>query len=324
LAPGIKTYLSLLQRIPLISSDPYMKATTFEFLHSFDGIRIRSGFWETDHRECRGTVVLLGGRAEFIEKYRETIQDLMGRGFDVFSMDWRGQGLSDRILGNVTKGYVESYEHYIRDLQLYIETFVSHRCRRPLMVMAHSMGASIVLLFLKRFSHLVDSGILMSPMIDVRTKPFPYAVAKWCSRLLVRMGKGEVAIPSFQRNDSFLGPFRQNWLTGDPARFKRTQRLLKHNPRLSVNTVTFRWLLETFAALDHFREPGFCESIDTPLLLVAAGRDRVVSNEAIAWLVEKLPHGRMITLAEARHEILQERDGVRGQFWRAFDRFVQR
>ena len=301
-----------------------MEPTTFEFLQTFDGIRIRSGFWETDHPRCRGTVVLLGGRAEFIEKYAETIDELMGRGFDVFSLDWRGQGLSDRMLDDANKGYVESYEHYIQDLKHYFDTIVLERCRRPLLVMAHSMGASITLHFLKRFSGVVDQAVLMSPMVDVRTKPMPYPVAKWCSRLLVRMGKGDAAIPSFQRNDSFFRPFHRNWLTGDPDRFKRIQRLLKHNPRLSVNAVTFRWLLETFATLEQFRQPDFCKTIATPLLLVAAGRDRVVSNEAIFRLSEKLPRCRLITLKGARHEILQEQDGVREQFWQAFDLFVHR
>ncbi len=301
-----------------------MKTTTFEFLRAFDGIRIRSGFWRTDHSQCRGSVVLLGGRAEFIEKYGETIDELMGRGYDVFSLDWRGQGLSERMLDDATKGYVESYEHYVQDLRHYFDTIVLDRCRRPLMIIAHSMGASITLHFLKRFSGAVDQAILLSPMVGVHTKPIPYPVARWCSHLLVRMGKGDAAIPSIQRNDSFFRPFHQNWLTGDPDRFKRIQRMLKHNPRLSVNAVTFRWLMETFAALEQFRQPGFCKTIATPLLLVAAGRDRVVSNEAIYRLAEKLPHCRMITLAGARHEILQEQDGVRDQFWRAFDRFVRR
>ena len=246
----------------------------------------------------------------------------MGRGFDVFSMDWRGQGLSDRMLDDADKGYVETYDHYIQDLKLYLDTLVLDRCRRPLIIMAHSMGACIVLHFMKRFSNVADKGVLMSPMVDVRTSPFPHSIARWCSRLLVRIGKGDAVVPSFQRNDSFDLPFRRNWLTGDPVRFDRVQVLMKQNPRLSVGSVTFRWLMATFEALDHFRRPGFCDTITTPLLLVAAGRDRVVSNDAIYHLAGRLPIGRVVTLEGARHEILQEQDGVRDRFWQAFDRFV--
>ena len=40
----------------------------------------------------KGTVVVLQGRAEYIEKYFETVRDLRARGFAVATFDWRGQG----------------------------------------------------------------------------------------------------------------------------------------------------------------------------------------------------------------------------------------
>ena len=43
-------------------------------------------------------MVLLQGRAEFIEKYGETVGDLRARGFAVYALDWRGQGHSGRVL----------------------------------------------------------------------------------------------------------------------------------------------------------------------------------------------------------------------------------
>ncbi|MEJ2156361.1 MAG: alpha/beta hydrolase [Desulfobacteraceae bacterium] len=301
-----------------------MEKAAYDFLQTFDGLRIRWAYWRTGHMQRNGTVVLLGGRAEFIEKYEETVHDLGVRGFDVYAMDWRGQGLSERMLDDADKGFVETYEHYVRDLKDFLETIVLDRCPRPLILMAHSMGACIVLHFLERHRDIVDKGVLMSPMVDVRTNPMPYALAKWCSRQFVRLGRGDAAIPSLQRNDSYGRPFRSNWLTSDPARFRRVQAVLKKNPRLGVRLVTFSWLSATFAALDQLRRPDFCTSIQTPLLLVAAGNDRVVSNDAIRQLAGRLAHSRSMTIDGARHEILQERDGMRSRFWQAFDGFVGR
>ena len=52
----------------------------------------------------RGTVVLLTGRGEFIEKYAtEVVGELLERGFAVVALDWRGQGLSDRPLPSTTR-----------------------------------------------------------------------------------------------------------------------------------------------------------------------------------------------------------------------------
>ena len=57
------------------------------------GIRIRYARWDTTAERRIGTICLFQGRAEFIEKYFETITDLRRRGFAVATMDWRCQGL---------------------------------------------------------------------------------------------------------------------------------------------------------------------------------------------------------------------------------------
>ena len=51
----------------------------------------------------KGTVCVFPGRAEFIEKYFEVVRDLRARGFAVATIDWRGQGLSDRALPNAAR-----------------------------------------------------------------------------------------------------------------------------------------------------------------------------------------------------------------------------
>ena len=56
-----------------------------------DGALLRHAYWRTVKPPCKGTVVLLHGRAEFIEKYFETVTHLREAGFDVCTFDWRGQ-----------------------------------------------------------------------------------------------------------------------------------------------------------------------------------------------------------------------------------------
>jgi lysophospholipase len=57
-----------------------------------DRIVLRVARWHPEG-QARGTVVLAQGRAEFIEKYFETVAELLARGFAVVTFDWRGQGL---------------------------------------------------------------------------------------------------------------------------------------------------------------------------------------------------------------------------------------
>ena len=71
-------------------------------------------------RRSRGTVCLLQGRGEAIEKYFETVGDLRRRGFAVAIFDWRGQGGSDRRLRNPLKAHVDSFAEYDRDLEAFM------------------------------------------------------------------------------------------------------------------------------------------------------------------------------------------------------------
>ena len=68
--------------------------------------------------------------------------------------------------------------------------------------------------------------------------------------------------------------------------------------------------------------PGYAEAIVTPVLIVGAGRDRIVDVEAERTFAPRLPHGRYLELADAEHEILMENDDIRARFWKAFDEFV--
>jgi lysophospholipase len=299
-----------------------MGNTPFRFLQASDGIRLRYGFWPSTGEGHGGAVVVLGGRAEYMEKYIETVGEINTRGFDVFSLDWRGQGLSDRMLTDPTRGYVRTFAQYVADLKLFLDAIVTPGSRGPLILMAHSMGGTIVLHYLHQYPHGIDRAVLLSPMVSFRTKPIPFAIAKGYCRLQVKLGKAYRNIPSLHRNDSFRGAFAGNWLTHDAARFDRARQLLQENPRLLVEGVTYGWLAASFDAIDAMRKPGFAQHVQTPTLVVTAGKDKVVSNAATRRFVARLPAQRTICIEGANHEILQERDDMRAQFWRAFDRFI--
>ena len=110
-----------------------------------DGFPLRTAVWSAPPGAARGSVLLLQGRAEFIEKYGETVGDLRARGFAVYALDWRGQGRSGRVLKDPRKGHVVSYDDYLHDLDLFLERLVLPEAPRPIVVLAHSMGGHIVL-----------------------------------------------------------------------------------------------------------------------------------------------------------------------------------
>src|SRR5258707_12652544 len=98
-----------------ISANPVPEEGVTGPLKTRDGVSLRFARWAPPPGR-KGTVCLFQGRAEFIEKYFETVRDLRARGFAVATLDWRGQGLSERKLKNSRKGYVRNFDQYELDL----------------------------------------------------------------------------------------------------------------------------------------------------------------------------------------------------------------
>ena len=73
-----------------------------------DGVRLRLGYWPTT-TDVRGTIFLFPGRTEYIELQGRLACDLVARGFSVLTIDWRGHGLSQRLLDNSATLHVEAF-----------------------------------------------------------------------------------------------------------------------------------------------------------------------------------------------------------------------
>jgi len=293
------------------------------WLATRDGAKLRwlSNAFSVD--KPAATVVLLGGRAEFIEKHEESLQALANRNFRVYTMDWRGQGLSSRLLEDRHKGYIHSFSQYVADLDRFIQEVVLPRAARPVFFLAHSMGGHIVLRYLGEKRPPVSGAVLVSPMLDIRTFPLPRLLAGAFARMAVSFGLSAEYIPGDGPYNPDSKPFANNPLTSDWQQFMQERRKIAQNPDLALGGVTYGWLLQAFRSIDRLARPAFLQRIETPVLMVYGSRDRVVSAPAIQRACEKLSDCRCICLSRARHEILNEAGPIRRAFWREFDQWVQ-
>src|SRR6201988_471333 len=125
-------------------ANPIPEGAIVATVRAIDGVRLRTARW-TPPVATRGTVALLGGRAEFIEKYFQTIQDLLDRGFAVATMDWRGQGGSQRQLSNPRKGHIDDFSLYERDLDAFVSEGLGPSFPQPWFALCPSRGAATLL-----------------------------------------------------------------------------------------------------------------------------------------------------------------------------------
>ncbi len=161
-----------------IPANPVPDGAVAGVLKTRDGVSLRYARWPPPPGR-KGTVCLFQGRAEFIEKYFETVRDLRARGFAVATLDWRGQGLSDRALRNPHKGYVRSFSQYQIDLEAFVNEVVLPDCPPPVFALAHSMGATVLLRAAHAGQRWFDRMVLLAPMIALpglrRSRRIPLA-----------------------------------------------------------------------------------------------------------------------------------------------------
>lgn len=292
-----------------------------DWFYGAHGHRLRYGRLDGSDTGANKVVLLLNGRSEFLEKYVEVAEELVSRGYTVLSFDWRGQGLSVRELENRQKGYVKTFEDYLADLAVFYRQIVIP-LDSPVTLLAHSMGGHLGLRFMHDNPHAFSRAVLVSPMIDIVTLPFPSFAARRIAKIACAAGFGEAYVLGGTNYAPGKVCFDTNRLTHDLERFNHEERLIAQIPDLALGDVTYAWLKAAFDSIQLLKVKSYAGQIGTPVMLVSADEDRVVSIAAQRRMARDLPDCRLVCLPNARHEILHETDGIRRAFWKHFDAFT--
>jgi lysophospholipase len=309
-----------------IARNPTPKGVRAQFLTLAEGVRLRTLIWTADSAgisQPRGTLFLFQGRAEFTEKYFEVIAELLARNFAVATMDWRGQGLSQRMLSDPRKGHVDDFASYLRDVDGFM-AYAAPLMPKPHIALAHSMGAHILLRAAHDRPQMFSAIALSSPMLELLLgKPSTVTALRLLASVLVGIGAGKRYVPGGTGQALDKMPFDGNILTSDAKRYARTAELVTAEPLLALGAPTLSWIDAAFHSLRITSDPGYLRDIRLPVLLIGAGADRLVDQNAIRHAAELIPDARYVGISDARHEILMEQDYLRAQFWNTFDEFLK-
>jgi lysophospholipase len=193
---------------------------------------------------------------------------------------------------------------------------------RPL-VLAHSLGGHIALRALHDRPGLFRAAVLTAPMLAVSTRGYPGFLVRVVPVLYDKCGRGSQFAWGMVEHDPFLVDFTTQLCTSDAERFARTQAILKAHPALRLAGPTWRWITAAYRSMKPQTRPGYAAAIAAPVLIVGAGRDRIVLTQAAREFAAHLPKGKYVELEDSEHEILMEKDSIRQRFWQAFDAFTQ-
>jgi len=268
-------------------------------------------------------VVLSPGRTEPIEKYFEVIGELQARGFWVLAHDWRGQGLSHRLLPDRLRGHAAGAGDFLNDFRLLLD-WAEPQLPKPWISLGHSMGGALVAMALAVGERRLSGAFLSSPMMGLAAaRRLPLPAARLIAGGMLRAGKAD----DFVLKDGFepmLGPFETNILTHDERRYERYRGQLRACPDLALGGVTWGWLAFALDCADVLARPSAARAADLPLTVVCAGEDHLVLNAPARRYVERTPQGRYAEIAGAYHEGLMETDARRTLVWREFDELAER
>ena len=301
--------------------NPVPETARASWVRTPDGVRLRAVRFEPAMRPNLGTILILTGRAEAVEKYFETVEDFRSRGFGVVVFDWRGQGRSDRLLRDRAKGHVDTFDDYVIDLDTVIREVLLPDCKAPFYMVAHSMGGLIALLAGPRVTSRMKRMVCLAPLLRFGSA-LPIT-QEWLSAVvgtLSFLGFGNFHATS---NRKVVVPdFIGNRLTGDPQRHARNRQIVEADADLGMAGPSIGWLHAACRAMQQVRDPGLMAAHTVPTLFVSAGNDVVVDSRATDAYAHALRAGALLDVPGAKHELLQERDTIREPLLAAIDAFV--
>ncbi|MCF2904518.1 alpha/beta hydrolase [Octadecabacter sp. CECT 8868] len=276
------------------------------WLTTVDGVRIRVGHWPTPN--AQGTVLIFPGRTEYIEKYGRTATELTKRGFACVAIDWRGQGIADRLLPNRAVGHVDVFEDYQLDVKAALLHVKSLGLPEPYHLLAHSMGGCIGLRSL--YEGLpVKSAVFSAPMWGIKMSPALRPIAWGLSSVSKQLGFGGVFAPGQQAETYVLrATADDNTLTSDTANFDILQQQLKVQPDLALGGPSLHWLNES---LREMRVLAQRPSPDIPCLTFLGSDEAIVDPTRIYERMANWPNGELVVLEKGRHEVLMEVPDIR-------------
>lgn len=281
------------------------------WLTTADGVRIRAVLWPCPG--ARGTVLILPGRTEHAEKYGPTAARLAAAGYAAASVDWRGQGLADRLLPDRRKGHVDRFADYQLDLAAFHAAVRAADLPGPLFLMAHSMGGCIGLRGLMQGLD-VAAAAFSAPMWGLKVPGGQTGLFAAVFSGLAGAGlRGRYAPPPASGPVCYLesGAFAGNTLTTDRTVWDWMQGQLRATPDLVLAGPTIGWLAEALAeirALSRLPAPVL------PCVTALGGHERIVDPAPIIARMARWPGGELLRVPGAEHEILMESAPLRDRF----------
>lgn len=280
------------------------------WIHADDGVRLRVAMWQPEAAR-KGTVFIFPGRTEYIEKFGRTATEFSRRGYVSFVIDWRGQGLADRIADNPITSHVARFSDYQKDVVAMVKTAHELDLPKPWYLLGHSLGACIGLRAALE-GLPVNACAFTGPLWDIHLSPIERIAAWPLTWTAQAVGKGQIFAPGNKRQEDqcyvLSVGFDENRLTNDPEMFQYMVDQAEMLSDQQTGAPSMGWVFE---ALKECRVLSKMPSPDVPCISFCGDRDVVIDIKAVEDRMDRWPNGTLELIPNAKHDILLEIPEVR-------------
>jgi len=275
----------------------------------------------------RGSLLLQAGRGDFVEKYIETMDHFSRAGWAVTGFDWRGQGGSHDPARIGDACQLPDLAPLVNDLGAFAGEWRA-ATPGPHVAIGHSMGGHVLLRALAAKAIELDAAVLVAPMLGLNSAPVPIWLATAAARGLCLLGLADRPAWSTPTEKPVRGGrakeghARQTNLSTSAERYADELWWRESNPAYGLGAPSWGWLVAAQAASDRLLRDPALGAIDTPVLILAAEADRLVTIAPIRRVAARIPGAALHVFGpEAAHEILRDGDAVRIDAIGRIDRF---
>lgn len=271
-------------------------------------------FWvKLCHPNNTKAIVISNGRIESVWKYQELFHDLFHLGYDIYSFDHRGQGLSDRLVENRDIGYVDEFEDYVSDFSQMVHFFDLSRYEKRF-ILAHSMGSAIATRYLQTEpTHTFDAIAVSAPMYGVNIPWYLRPIAITYAQVLTAISPRPNYISGHKAY--YSKPYEDNLLSSSYTRYSWFRKLYDNKPEMQIGGPSTRWVWQSLIACKQCLQQT--RQLKVPLLILQASEDVIVSNKMQNRFIKKLQKtnraASLKIMPHSRHEILFENDTIRNE-----------
>ncbi len=288
------------------------------------GHNIRYGYAPAEG-QSRGAIIVTHGYGEDIDLYYETIKRYQRMDYDVYAMDWHGQGASGRVNPrNLKQPSTEGMRRHVDDLDVLARQVVKpHNGDKPLIMSTNSMGGHVGMIYLHDHPDVFDGAIMSTPMLDINPLGLPRTVFKPLMRAIFNVAS-HVGFKNTKTASSWEAlekTERRNSNKEDKAekpvnaRREIAKLLGRMNEDQRLSVPTFGWVHSTFATVDMIMDESYLRDINVPILIGSAEEESFVENSAHEKAAEIMPLTKNVLIKGADHTLWQELGRTYDEWW---------